>query len=278
MSRLTATQRQFLLESQEAIENREIVFLKGFSDGKTRIINALQSVTQKSGPRHPENPRIEFFRHLQWAASDKISPAGIKRQVLYAAGMGYITLPHKLGKAWDEFLRASAKDGVVPTLAVDNAELLCEKAFSVIKDLNEHYEPRSKKNIGMAVVFAGRYGAIKAPASFLKFCYEVQVARISEHEVRELIENNFAGYADVFTDRALRALAALETTLDIHAVTRRSIQAKKELRMTLIDVDTIEEARVGLPRDKRQEAAKKVVESQQRKVQKPQQRQLAIAA
>ncbi len=254
MSRLTATQREFLNETQQALLERGFVHLHAFSDGKTTTMDVLRSAFEKSNRKHEENYTLEFYTHLDWKRSDKLTTSTIQRQILFQAGVDdpknkWIHNAGQLWKAWKDFLERCEEKRIIPVIAIDNAEALCYRAYSVMKELNEYYHPKLKKRIGTAILFSGRYGEIKAPHSILHYCTEIFMTRITANEIDELLQFHFNSYSKIFTQDAMEELAMCETTLEIHSTSRRAIQFKKLYNKRLIDRTTIILAKDSLPRE-----------------------------
>lgn len=244
---LTTNQKQHILEAHEALKNRGMVFLAGRENGKTRIATRLQELKPvASGPgrftlraRHEEDNEIEFVTNIFYGRSDKVTPYTFMRQILASQGIkpGYGFW--EVTKSFENMLVENYERGRVIALAIDNAELLPERTYTVLKMLNEMR--RNKKDIGCAVLVSGRFEKMRMPIPFLKRCTEIQVGPITAtSEIAQLIETHWPGEASGFTEEALRRVKSqCETTLEIREAISRIVRKKRVLAMDEVNLELV---------------------------------------
>lgn len=255
---LTTSQQEQFATAQSALESGQPVLITGKSNGKTRLIHvALETLAQKvtrssnganvpeglylGRVRHSENKRIEFMTRA-YLPTNNITVPGMMKQVLAAHGE---LVPHGIPgavKRFDEMVRSLADNGRMIALAIDNTELLSPKAFTVLKALNEYYDPARQRSVGVGLMLAATPKAMKRmPMSFLLRCAELRIGRVTNEEIAELIDALFPAKRHLFTPRAMQHLAKCETNLELRHVIERSIAEQSRYRLKEIDFDVVEE-------------------------------------
>lgn len=244
---LTTNQKQHIIEAHEALKNRGIVYLSGRNNGKTRVISRLSEHVPTPGghgtktlrPRHAEDHEITFVEGLFYCRSDRANPYTFMRVILQELGEKrphtfFETLHTFQDVLWNEFYR---QDRVL-ALSIDNGDLLCEKAFTVLKYLNEMR--RERKEYGCAAVIAGEFGRMRMPLEFLKRSTEIQIGPINAaSDIAMLIETHYPGQASSFTPDALRRIQSVsETTLELRHNISKVIR-KRHRAEDAIDADLV---------------------------------------
>ncbi len=243
---LTPQQKLNVIEAHGALKSRGMVYFSGRQNGKTRAISrTLETVPVAEGrrttlrARHKEDNDIEFVSGIFYGRSDKITPYSFMRTIIQTLGQkparGFWEITTQFSDMlWNDFERQQR----VLCLSVDNAELLCARAYTILKYLNEIR--RERKDIGCAVMLAGEYGMMKMPMPFLKRCTEIEVGRISAEDIAQLIETHWPGEASGFTKPAIeRILYQSETTLEVRQNLSRVIAKRRAIDEEIVDVDIV---------------------------------------
>lgn len=244
---LTSNQKEHLIECYDALKNRGLVYLSGAQNGKTRVITRLtESHIEQVGnrttirPRHSEDNEVVFVRDAFYLRSDKVTPCVYMRLILKSLGIrpewGFFELLKQYERIlWEDFY----KQGKVLCIAVDNAELLCEKSYTVFKYLNEFR--RDRKDYGTACVLAGEFGKMRMPIPFLKRTTEIRVGPITAvTDLAQMIETHYPGLASSFHDAALRKINSnYATTLEKRQAVAQVIRKMRTTRSDEVDVDLV---------------------------------------
>lgn len=249
MSRLTPTQRRAFIEAQEALQNREIVFLRGSQNGRTLLANELQEViaTERDGRtmlrqrRHDEDRDIEFVTPI-FGRSDNVNHTFFMRQFVSRYRTAHAWGSFQLQLAFLGKLLELADDGVVPCLVIDNAELLPRRAFTLLKWLNEIRDNRKRRNVGFSILMAGNLANV--PLEFVKHSTELSIGRVSREEIAQLIEAHHPGKSLVFDEKALTRIGQLPKTLDMMRAVNKSLQLARRDRHETITASMVEETLV----------------------------------
>ncbi|HEY3875024.1 MAG TPA: hypothetical protein VGM92_06080, partial [Candidatus Kapabacteria bacterium] len=185
MPRLTSSQIKCMIPAQSALERREIVLLKGGSNGKTRIAFEMQealgyqdSMGRYRTKAHSENPTVEFVNIIV-PGYQSTHETYFQREILRSI---YGGAPYRSDEVQEKF-RALLKDYANPAMdrgprvicvVIDNAETMPGKAFGIIKSLNEKrgtvivkegQHKGERKWIGCSFLISGHYHKLKAELS-----------------------------------------------------------------------------------------------------------------
>jgi hypothetical protein len=248
-----------MIPAQSGLERREIVLLKGGSNGKTRVAFEMQealgyqdSMGRYRTKNHPENPAVEFVNIIV-PGYQSTHETYFQREILRST-VG--DAPYRSAEVQDKF-RNLLRDYANPTLdrgprvicvVIDNAETMPSKAFGIIKSLNEKRdtvivrETKERRWIGCAFLLSGHYHKLRAPLSFYRHATEITIGKIERAEIREVIAHRFPSEAMHFDEASLERLAQLATTNDLYAAVRNSIQLRRENRTKTIDTRIVESA------------------------------------
>jgi hypothetical protein len=253
---LTSSQIESFRLAGEALQERKPVLLTGNSNGKTTILHsALEVLGQRdertggysSNPKHPEDRTIDF--HRVYIPSYATVPS-MMRQI-----MTFAKIKPKGGAAnvvmrFDEYMRDSAKNNRSVCLAVDNAEMLGPRAYTILKALHEYHDPISRKSIGTGLLIAGDITKLKRmPSSFMLRATEILVGKVGAQEIVELIDALHPGNSHWFDEGSIKRLIVCRTTLQMKSVIERCVADRKRYRLTQISPDLIEEKLADLPTD-----------------------------
>lgn len=257
MQRITRSQTILKEEAEEALRHRKMVYLAGQPNGKTsimwKIIGEL-AVDEKGSliehipaKRSGEN-EVVILPKVAMPRADRLTIVHVMRQVLQASGekAGHHLSQYNLYEKYYGLMHELRKRRTIICIAIDNAELLGEKAFTILKHLNE-LQNRGER-IGISVLIAGRFGKIRFPGSFLQHCDEIQIGKIShDEEIRELIQTHFPQEIGYFSDPALRRITRqCETTLQVIRAAKMAIAERKRLRDTEIGTETVDMVLSGI--------------------------------
>ncbi len=248
-----------MIPAQEALERREIVLLKGGSNGKTRIAFEMQEAIgyQDSMGRyrtkgHPENPVVEFVNIIipgYYAVHETYFQRAILREITGDAPRPSLEVQERFRQLLKDYANPGMDRGPrIICCVIDNAETMPAKAFGILKSLNEKRgdvvirETKERKWIGVSFLLSGHYHKLKAPLSFYRHATEITVGRIERAEIREVIAHRFPSEAMHFDEASLERLAQLATTNDLFAAVRTSIQLRRENRTKTIDTRIVENA------------------------------------
>jgi hypothetical protein len=230
---LTIAQKGIINKAYESLKQREPVFLSGTRNGKTysmyRLIEATDTMENRISrdehkltrsrrgdviKRHAEDPELVFLEHVRFPRVDRMSTESVMRQVLQACGFPLSIRSmnvYEIRKAFVEALYAARESNEVYCLAIDNAENLPERAYTIIKEINELRH--RGKDIGLSVAISGYYEKMKMPYWFHDMCHEIVVAKISDiADIRTFIENTYPAQAHLFGPAAIRQLQRCQTT------------------------------------------------------------------
>jgi hypothetical protein len=255
-----------MIPAQEALEHREIVLLKGGSNGKTRIAFEMQEALgyQDAAGRyrtkaHPENPTVEFVNIIipgYYAVHETYFQRAILRAVHGDAPRASLEVQDKFKQLLKDYAQPQLYRGPrIICVVIDNAETMPAKAFGIVKSLNEKRDSVIVKEgehkgerrwLGCAFLISGHYHKLKAPLSFYRHATEITVGKIERAEIRQVIAHRFPSEAMHFDEASLERLAQLATTNDLYAAVRGSIQKRREERSKTIDTHIVEEALKGL--------------------------------
>ncbi|HEY3874070.1 MAG TPA: hypothetical protein VGM92_01215 [Candidatus Kapabacteria bacterium] len=241
----------------EGIQEGKPVILTGKSNGKTTVLHtALEVLGQRdertggisTSPKHPEDKVIDFFRVY---FPPMPSLPNTMRQVLAFAKVRPKHCSADVVMQYDDFMRGMAKANRAVCLAVDNAELIPGRAYTVLKALNEYRDPLSRKTIGAGILIAGDITKLKnIPPSFLIRAKEVLIGKISEKEIVELIESLHPGQSQWFDRKAISQINLLRTTLQMKSVIDQTLYERRRYRLTNISEEAVAEKVLALPNEK----------------------------
>jgi len=253
---LTKTQIESFRDAGEALQERKPVLLTGNSNGKTTILHSALEVLgqrdEKTGfystnPRHPEDRTIDFYR--VYLGYNSHLPQ-VMKMVLAFSGRKPKRFAADAVMQYDDFMREMSQKGRAVCLAVDNAELLPARAYTVLKALNEYHDPLTRKSIGAGLLIAGNITKLKKmPASFMLRAKEILVGRIGVDEITGLIEALYPHEIRWFGADAMKRIAVCNTTLQMKSVIERCVADRKRYRLTEIGRDMVEEKMSDLPND-----------------------------
>jgi len=257
MQKITRSQTVLKDAAEESLRERKMVYLAGQPNGKTsimwKIIGELAvddkgSLIERIAPRRAGDYEVMILPKVTLPRSDRMTIQFLQRQILQACGDPTAkTLPqYQLTDKYISLMEGLRARRVIACVAIDNAELLPEKAFTVLKAMHE-LQIKGEK-VGISVLIAGRYGKIRMPGSFLQHCNEIQIGKIShDEEIRELIQTHFPTEVQNFSDPALRRITRhCETTLQVIRAARMAIAERRRLRDTEIDTETVDTVLSGI--------------------------------
>jgi hypothetical protein len=248
-----------MIPTQSALEQREIVLLKGGSNGKTRISFEMQealgyqdSMGRYRTKAHPENPTVEFVNIIipgYYAVHETYFQRAILREITGDAPRGSLDVQARFSALLKDYANPTLDRGPrVICVVIDNAETMPAKAFGIVKSLNEKRdtviirETKERRWIGCAFLISGHYHKLKAPLSFYRHATEIMVGKIERSEIREVIAHRFPSEAMHFDEASLERLAQLATTNDLFAAVRNSVRLRRENRTKIIDTRIVENA------------------------------------
>lgn len=251
-----------MIPAQSALERREIVLLKGGSNGKTRIAFEMQEALgyQDSMGRyrtraHSENPTVEFVPIIipgYHAVHETYFQRAILKEITGDAPRPSLDVQERFRKLLKDYANPALDRGPrIICVVIDNAETMPAKAFGILKSLNEKRDTVIVKQgeqkgerrwIGCAFLVSGHYHKLKAPLSFYRHAAEITVGKIERSEIREVIAHRFPSEAMNFDEASLERLAQLATTNDLYSAVRQSIQLRRENRTKTIDTRIVENA------------------------------------
>ena len=255
-----------MIPAQESLERREIVLLKGGSNGKTRIAFEMQealgyqdSMGRYRTKSHPENPNVEFVNIIipgYYAVHETYFQRAILREITGESPRPSLEVQERFSALLKDYANPALDRGPrIICVVIDNAETMPAKAFGIVKSLNEKRdtvlvksvgedgkETRQRKWIGCSFLISGHYHKLKAPLSFYRHATEITVGKIERSEIREVIAHRFPSEAMHFDEASLERLAQLATTNDLYAAVRTSIQLRREHRTKQIDTRMVENA------------------------------------
>jgi hypothetical protein len=240
-------------EIQDAIKRRQIAFLSGRPNGKTHVYHrAQEQVAVKSGsiyrlkPRdpHPEDNQIEFVTDIAFPQSSRIIATTIMRQVIGLYGLRVPQGTHMVIRRFRSLLEEFYHQDKILCIAFDNAELIPERGYSILKYMNEF---RYKGlDIGTAVLLSGEYARMRMPYEFLKRTTEIPVGKLDAMEdVIALIETHFPGMRSMFTEQDLNVIQAYPTTIEQRDAAQRALQRARRLRKDRLTIELPQLAKVA---------------------------------
>lgn len=217
------TQKQIRSEVESGLRSREIVSLWGKPNGKTHTFWQvwLQHVIANEGKaeikrNHAENFTVEILPNVKIGGKN-LRTDSMKRQILETYGyrnarwMSDIDMRKEYRKLLDRLYDAR----IIPCIAMDNAELMPEKGYTILKELNEERTTKGKRG-GVAVLLAGEFSKRKMPPNFWMHCTEINIGKVTAEEMTEFIADLVgAHYASGFKAPAIKRLLECGSTLEM---------------------------------------------------------------
>lgn len=253
---LTPTQARLTYDVQRAVMNREIVFLSGQQNGKTRVFSRAQEqnaqmqgakIVLRKRSSHVEDNDAVYVRDLTFPRSDKITIPGFLRQVLITHDIKPKMYSVEVVAQYRKLLNEYRAKHQVMCFAFDNCELIPELGYTVLKYANEFRD--DCEDIGAAVLLSGVHSRMRMPFEFWKRTVEISVGKIdSQQDIIQMIETHHPGMSRIFTQPALERIAGQRTTLEQMDAIRRAIQKAHKLRQDEIPMESIPLPRVIDPR------------------------------
>lgn len=254
--RPTATQATLMRDVIRSLQAREMCVISGREDGKTRmhyhVVDALGEYDSsrisnhiKLASKHRENPEVIVLPNITFQRTAIVTAPWLMRQILRHCGfMNVSHLPsYELKDRFNEFLLDLYSKNIVLSVAVDNAELLSARAFTVLKELNELMV--DKKEVGIASLIAGQVMRMKCDIAFLRHSTEIQLAKIGQNEIRDLLAAHFPSELQHFTDKAVQRISQEQTLLEMIQFSKRLVETKRINKMRAIDEHVIELAKAA---------------------------------
>lgn len=217
------TQKQIRSEVEAGLRGREIVALWGKPNGKTHtfwqvwlkymIANEGKAEIKRN---HDENFSVEILPNVK-PSGKQLRVESMKRQILESYGyrnaryMADFDVRKEFRKLLDRLYDAR----VIPCIAMDNAELMPERAYRILKELNEERTSKGKRG-GVAVLLSGEFSKRKMPPNFWMHCTEINIGKVTAEEMQEFIANLVgAHYAGGFKAPAIKRLLECSSSLEM---------------------------------------------------------------
>lgn len=220
----TGSQKAIVKTIQDSLRDREIVCTWGTSNGKTHVHHIIKEnlsigidgkIRGQIAARHVEEYTVEILEGVEIPIqSNEVSMTRIKKLILASYGEKTGARSIDLHRKFMHLLVDLEKQGIIPCMAQDEVEIMPRKGYSVIKLLNQiRY---NGKRIGVAAMLSGNFAKRRMPSNFWDHIKEVQIGRVTDAELQELIEFIAPQYAEKFTRSAIVKLSKCDSTLEIN--------------------------------------------------------------
>lgn len=239
-----------------SLQEREIAVLKGREDGKTRmhyhVVNALAEYSSERIERHifisskqKQTDDVIILPNIRFDRTTKVTEAWLSRQIMQHCGHKSVKWlsGYELTEKFNEFLLELANKGVILAVAVDNAELLSERSFTVIKAMNELVI--DKVEVGIAALLAGQVMKMNCTPGFMRHTREFQVGKIGTEEIRDMLATHFPNEAGNITTRVIERIGQEETMLEMVQYTRKLIEISRDNKIRHINEEVIQLAKAA---------------------------------
>lgn len=210
--RLTSSQENLLAEGVAKLAKRRIVFYNGSGNGVTQLVDHLRLRAQKGfKASHSENFTIDLIKDIRnFPRPDRTTCTGLQRLILDANNLNTWGNLVRIEREFSKYLLTMHEEGVIPFIAIDNAEKLNRAAYGVIKELNEYVitTPRgAAKRAGIAFVLGGDFLKCRMSIPFLEKCAEIPVEKMQfTSDIKDLIALVYPEKAHLFKPYVLEEM------------------------------------------------------------------------
>lgn len=229
---VTRSQKAIAETILQGLQDREIVCLWGNTpNGKTHVYYKVMGdlsigldgrIRSEIKPKHEEDYTVEILEGIELPMiAEKITLDRVKRLILEAYGERPWTRALDMHRRFTRLMIDLDKARIIPTLTMDEVEVLPRKGYSIYKMMNELRH--GGKRIGCAILLSGNFSKRKMPENFWMHVKEIQVGKVTPEQVEEFVSYIAPGYHQKFTLSAFKKIAECTSTLEMSRIVRNSL-------------------------------------------------------
>jgi len=245
----TTQSQQAIMETvTDGLLNREVVCMWGTQpNGKSHIFHRLVGEFSvglygkdhtKISSRRVGEYTIDILDGVEAPTrGDRYAVVRLRRQILESYN---IRLRNGLNahRQFMQLLLDLNDARTIPTLAMDEIQIIPKGAFHVYKIFNQLRHKNVR--IGPAALLSGTFTRRRMPDYFWPFVKEIQIGKVSVSEIEEFIAFLAPAHKDRFTRAVHQRLTECSSTLEMSRIVRNSIEYwRKHSRDKKIDMPIV---------------------------------------